>query len=165
MKNILLAVVFVFIANFAFAQATNTSTDNGEAKAKIVEALVLEHDDSTSLDFGTLIKPTSGGGTAVVNASTGAISYTGSVKGVAGNTGTRDRFTVSNVTSGVTYAISLPASITIQSGSDSMTVNNLQHNCTSTCSASEFLVGGTLNVSENQAVGTYQANYPVTITY
>jgi uncharacterized protein DUF4402 len=78
-------------------------------------------------------------------------------------------FTVSGQGS-ATYAITLPASATVTSGANTMTVNGFTSNPAGTGTLSgagsqNLLVGATLNVGASQATGTYSGTFDVTVTY
>ncbi|KAF0196210.1 MAG: YapH protein, partial [Bacteroidetes bacterium] len=69
-----------------------------------------------------------------------------------------------------TYSITLPASTTISSGANSMTVNNFTSDPTPTGllnggGSQTINVGATLNVGASQATGNYSGTYDVTIAY
>jgi hypothetical protein len=84
------------------------------------------------------------------------------------NSPTSGVFTVTGA-AGIGFSITLPATATITSGVNTMTVNAF----TSTPSGTGTLVAGTatvnvgatLNVAANQVAGSYTGTYPVTVNY
>ncbi len=128
----------------------------------------------TSLRFGQFIRPTAAG-TVVISAA-GAASATGGLTSNIGIAqvgtgrgagsfslaGTANRFIL----------VALPASMTITSGAQSMTVNAFTNNTVifglaQLDATGHFIlrVGATLNVAANQTVGNYTGTYNVTVTY
>lgn len=164
-KILLIAGVFVFAA--VMAHAAESTTEDGTAKAKIVDTLVLEHVDGAALNFGTLIKPAAAGSVTVDP--DGNASYSGVQAVTTGGIAvSADHFTVQN-DSNVAFSVSPIANITIKdengSGANSMTVTGVTTNHTNGQAGTSFDVGGTLQVEALQAPGDYQGTYPVTITY
>ena len=70
---------------------------------------------------------------------------------------------------GQAYVITLPASATLSSGGDTMTVDTFNHDAggapTLPGGSDAFNVGATLKVGANQAVGTYSGTFDVTVNY
>jgi len=69
-----------------------------------------------------------------------------------------------------TYSITLPASTTVTSGANSMTVDTFTSNPSGTGTLSAggsqaLTVGATLHVGASQATGTYTGTFSVTVTY
>ena len=129
----------------------------------LVPNMAVEH-NSASLNFGRIC--------TVATQQTLTIAPNGNVSSTnlfCPSQGTSaDSFTVTgNV--GQSFSVSLPSTVTITSGSDSLTVSNLTSSCSSNCSLTDhtynFNVGGTLTVPANAPVGNYQGNYQLTITY
>ena len=70
--------------------------------------------------------------------------------------------------------IVLPASFTIANGAQTMTVNTLNHNSNTNgggklkldaTGTAVLIVGATLNVAANQAVGPYSGTYTITVAF
>ena len=78
-----------------------------------------------------------------------------------------DEFTLSGVGSGESYTVNLPASATITSGDNSMTVSSFTHDAAGTGTGSDitFHIGGTLQVGAHQPAGVYSGTYAVSVTY
>jgi hypothetical protein len=159
MKNLtkLFAAAAIIIAgtNASFAQATATAA----ASATIITPITITK--TADLNYGNVAVSAATAGTVVL--APAGTRTTGGAGGVTlpatPGTVTAASFTVSGQAS-YTYAITLPASATITSSGNTMTVNGF----TSTPSATGTLssggtqtltVGATLNVAAAQAVGTY----------
>lgn len=167
-KSLVIAAIAIVSANSSFAQATATAS----ASATIITPITIVKD--VDMNFGNVAVSATIAGTVVLSPASGRT--TGGAGGVTlpATTGTvaAASFTVSGQGS-YTYAITLPTSTTItDAGSHTMTVNGF----TSTPSATGLLsaggsqtltVGATLNVSANQAAGTYTnaTGVPVTVNY
>lgn len=144
---------------------TFAASTTGNAQAVIVTPIAIS--ESQSMNFGsvgpdtaasTVVLDTAG---AVSSATADLVPGTGAAAGVFAVTGEAN----------FTYAISLPASATLTSGANSMTVDTWT---TATGSGSATLdgtgndtinVGATLNVGASQAAGTYTGTYTITVDY
>lgn len=164
MKNILLAVVFVFLANFAFA-TTTTPNAEGTAQASIVAPLTLAHVGGSALNFGTWVQPTAAASVTIPTDADSVSVASGTVERIAASTVSRDHFTVTGASADVQYSVNLPSSIQIDKSSDHMTVSAFHASCESNCTASDLYIGGTLAIGANQAAGDYEGHYNLTITY
>jgi len=158
---IALAAVVAFAVLAGKAEAADTESAN--ASATLVSPITLTK--QADLDFGRLSSGAAGG-TAVVS-SAGARSVTGDVV-EEGGTPTSADFDITGE-SGLTYDITLPTSISITSGGDSMTVNTFTDDKggsgTLTGGSDSFSVGATLNVAASQNTGTYTGTFDVTCAY
>ena len=163
-KLIALIALFMFAAVMSYAAETTQAT--GQAHAKIVSAAAISH-DSTVLDFGTLVKPTSAAtvtldavATPTPHDSTGLVRAAGGVSS--------DHFSLSNLEEGMSYTLQIPTSTTVSDGTHSMTVNLTPSasSFTGTAAGTDVLyVGGTLNINANQDAGDYTGTYLVSLTY
>lgn len=166
MKRILFpfcAALALFISSKAIAQETATAT----ATATIVTPIAITK--TTDMNFGNVAVQSSTAGTVELPpALTPTRVATGGVTLPAnGGTITAAAFTVTGEDA-YTYSISLPTSVTIISGVNSMTVNAF----TSSPSPTGLLTGGeqtlyvgaTLNVAAAQASGTYVSSTPFNVT-
>jgi len=162
MKKILAISIVLFAFTAAtFAQATATSN----ASATIVGPIGIAN--TTAMNFGNVAVSATVPGTVVLDPAglrtpTGGVTLPATAGTVAA--------AVFNVTGadGYTYAITLPATLTISFGAINMTVDTF----TSTPSGTGSLAGGsqvlsvgaTLNVAAAQAAGTYTSVTPFTVT-
>lgn len=154
------------------AQATATAN----IRAEVVSAISIAK--TVDLDFGILsvgatggtvvLTPTAGGGCNI--SQTGDVDQGSSSSSVA----TCAEFQVTGATDAF-YSVTLPASATITSGANSMTVDNFQA-CSMTAASCTFfsldgsgtdnlIVGATLNVNGGQAQGVYTGTFDVTVEY
>ena len=166
MKKTLIGAAIVAAICLTHSANAQAATTNGTATAKVLAPIAIVA--GANLNFGTIAAGAAIG--TVVITPAGARSFTGSVGLVTdgANAPTAGVFTVTGA-AGYTFAITLPATATITSGANNMTVNTF----TSTPSGTGTLVagtatlnvGGTLNVAANQAAGNYTGTYPVTVNY
>ncbi len=130
----------------------------------------------STLRFGQFIQPSTAGTLTISIAS--VISAGGGVAGMQNitQTGALGRgpgsFTLVGTPNRQTD-ISLPASTTISNGAQTMTINAFTSNAngggkiklSATTGQAALIVGATLNVMANQAVGNYSGTYTVTVAF
>lgn len=121
-----------------------------------------------ALAFGSFAAGT--GGTVTISAA-GARSFGGGVTLVSSGSGAAASFGVSG-NANATYAITLPANgvVSLTSGPNSMAVNNFTSNpaptgLLSVGGSQTLMVGATLSVGSNQAIGSYSGSFNVTVVY
>ena len=170
-KTLGLSIVMLAFAASTFAQVTETAN----ATATIISPISISK--VTDLEFGNVAVST-GGGTVVMNATTGIRTVTGDCTLPATpGTVSRAQFTVGGE-SGYTYSITLPAgATTIGDGvASTMTVTPWTSSPTPTGTLTggtqTLYVGATLNVGATQTPGTYSATasngsgeFSVTVNY
>ena len=170
MKNIAKVITVVVLgcaSTSSFAQATATAA----ASATIITPVSITK--TVDMNFGNVAVSASNAGTAIL--APGGTRTTGGAGGVTlpSTTGTvaAASFTVSGQAS-YTYAITLPSTATISSGSNTMTVNAFTSSpattgALSTGGTQTLNVGATLNVTAGQAAGSYtnSTGVPVTVNY
>ena len=143
----------------------NAADATASASADIIAPISIT--TNQNLAFGSVSVGASGG-TAVVSVA-GAKSVTGDVVNEGGSHA-QAIFDV-NGSANSAYDITLPSSISVTAGANSMTVDTFNSdkagNSSSTdgTGADQFNVGATLNVGANQAGGTYSGNFTVTVLY
>ena len=158
--TISLSILGFMFSSSVFAQATATAN----ASATIVTPISIAK--NTDMNFGNIATDGSVG-TVVLSPASGR-TFTGGVTlpAVTG-TVTAASFTVSGSGS-YTYAITLPSTLTITSGADSMIVDDFTSTPATTgtlSSGSEIItVGATLNLVASQAEGTYTSATPFAVT-
>lgn len=163
-KLIALVTLFMFAAVMSYAAETVSAT--GTAKAKIIQAATLTHATGAALDFGVLVADSDGGTVVVPAVATPTPTDTG-IKRASGDV-TSDHFTLANLDTATSYAVSLPSSLVIKNANeDEMTVSSFTVSETPVTgvTSKELYVGGTLTIGANQASGSYQGDYTVTVTY
>lgn len=159
----LTAILTLLSVGMTFAQQ-NSDTATANVTADVVAAISITK--TTDMNFGKVVAGATGG--TVVLSTASARSATGGVTlGNAGATAAAS-FDVTGE-SGATYAITLPASATIVSGTDEMVVDAFEGDPDGTgtlTGGSETLnVGATLNVDASQPTGTYAGTFDVTVAY
>ena len=173
-KLTILFAVVVMMAGFTF-RVNAQATENTAAAAKIVTPIAIS--ETSSLHFGTMAVLAGQGGTCVLSTA-GDRTATGGVNlSIQTPSASNAAYNVSGAVN-TTYAITLPASITVsESGSSAtMSINSLkartasaaQDGLTGTLSGSgsdSFTIGGTLNVAAGQTTGLYQGTFDVTVAY
>jgi Mat/Ecp fimbriae major subunit len=139
----------------------NAATQTATAEVDILAAVQLAQNDS--MDLG-VVAATASGGTVVLPTATNVRTCTGVVCAGAAQ---RGRFTVSGAANGYVVGITVPASTTLSSGANSMTLTLTPSltSFTSNGTDEEFFVGGSLAVGANQVAGTYTGTYNVSAEY
>ncbi len=145
----------------AFAQASDT--ESATASADIIQAISMTKVDD--LDFGVLVRPTSGSATITINEDTGAIT-TGTGGRITASTISRARF---DVTGEDTYTANFDADATVLldgPGADiTVTLNESDASLTLTGGAATFYVGGTFSLPTAQTSGAYTGTFNATVSY
>ncbi|MDB5455115.1 MAG: hypothetical protein JWP92_700, partial [Caulobacter sp.] len=159
---------YVYVDDYPSTNPTTGDTDS----AAVTVYRPISISNPVGLVFGTVVRPETGGGTVVVNASTGARSVTGSA--IALNTPAPSRATYS-VTGegGQAFSISVPTSLTLSTSGATVTVT-----LTSTATGAKtlssslgsagsygFTVGGSLPVTSTTKTGAYTSSFAVTVQY
>ena len=172
MKKLLLsAIVILGFTAVSFGQTNQVA--NATATAKVIKALTLTN--PTGLDFGTFSGLSTTTSTVVLATNN---SRSGTANLLAGLPGTAAAFNVVGEANAV-FSITLPATATsltavapslgtAMSIPAASWVTNQTSNSSVTLDGSglnTFLVGSTLNVGINQAAGTYNGTYSVTVNY
>jgi spore coat protein U-like protein len=160
-RKIALAAALLLLAGNAAAQtATSTVTVQVESRA-ITLANVA------GLNFGTILPYGSAGSVTV--GTTG--SYSASNAYISNATGiSASAWAVTGIP-GAPYAVTLPNSVTITNGSETMTVNGFTRSGGTSqlnldaAGNGTFTVGARLNVGANQPAGTYAGTFNVTVNY
>lgn len=136
-----------------------------------VEAAKVVVTVKVHFQFG-IISAENSSGTSVIGISNNANTVTGGVVDIGGTT-KRAKFKIRG-NQGREVTISLPSSVTLSNGTQTMTLTNLVHDCPDPCmiatatttKANVFVfVGGTLNVSANQAAGNYTGSFDLISDY
>jgi hypothetical protein len=149
-------------ASFGVSGHAATATANGTATVIAPMAITKTLD----LRFGKFAPGATAG--TVLMTTAGVRSATGGVVLSALNAGGAASFNVTGDTT-ATYAITLPASVTLTDGTNNMTLDALTSNPSGTgaltAGTQTLLVGGTLNVGISQVAGAYTAAFDVTVEY
>ena len=162
---ILTGVILMTIASLNVNAQATSATDDATATARIITPITLTN--TQGLAFGNIASSSSIGTVTITPA--GVRSHTGGVTPSAIGTYNNAIYTATGEPN-ATYSITLPASVTISSGSNNMTVNNFTSDPTPTgllsgAGSQTINVGATLNIGASQATGNYSGTYDVTIAY
>jgi hypothetical protein len=151
-----------------YSSAASAVTINANATATVIDPLGVT--EVNGMSFGD-ISATATAGTVVLDLGDGR-TFTGGVD-LAGGTVTSGDYTLTGEPNKA-YVITFPASATITSGTDTMTVNTFTTSKGSTAPITgtldgtgndSFIIGGTLIVGGNQPAGTYSGSYVLTVEY
>lgn len=164
LKFFTLSVAIFAFTNISFGQNTDNAT--ASAGARIVTPLTIENDEA--LEFGDIISAAN----VVTISPAGARTATNSdaLLVTASRTPQAAEFTVVGETS-LSYTVVIDDSIILTGAttSETMTVDNFQHNATGTLNATTgeetFSVGADLTVGATQASDIYTGSFTVTVTY
>ncbi|AMR30111.1 hypothetical protein A0256_01100 [Mucilaginibacter sp. PAMC 26640] len=158
-ESILLSAAFLLCVDAAFAQATATAI----ASATIVTPISITK--TFDMDFGNIATDGTVGTVVLSPESTRSITGGTTLPATAG-TVTAASFDVTG-SDLYTYAITLPASVTITSGVNNMTVDTFTSTPlltgAFTAGAQTLTVGATLNIGASQLAGLYTSATPFTI--
>jgi hypothetical protein len=163
-------ILFSLVALFAIASLTVNAQVSAvaETSANIVGPISINK--SVDLSFGNVAVSPTIAGTVVLDPA-GSRTKTGGVTlPVITGTVTAAKFTVAGA-AGTTYSITLPASVLLSNGGNTMTVDAFTSTPTPTGSLAtgteDIFVGGTLNVAAAQASGLYTntSDLVVTVNY
>jgi len=162
MKTALIAILT--LSTLAMAQTGASDSASATASAEIIQPLELQK--TADLDFGKIISNNSAG-SVTVHADGSPQSDTGGASTY--EEGNRAAFSVEGEADWA-YNLTMPASVTLVSGSDSMAValsNSLTNDASvlDSLGEDEFHVGGELAVGANQASGNYVGTFEVSIAY
>lgn len=167
------AAAFVVLAAVSSPVLAQSASTTGTGSITVIRPLTITK--TSDMKFGTVVRPTTGSGTVVLSAA-GARSVTGGVVGLAsGDTPVAAAFTVAGE-GGQSVSITIPATFTMISGADSLTVttsNNLTgsasaqtlSNALAAAGSLSFAVGGSVPISSTQTTGTYTGSFTVSAAY
>lgn len=158
-----------FYAYAAFGNTVpTTGTNSGYASANVIQGLSLT--SSGALNFGKLVRPTSGSGTAVIGADDGAYNNNNIYAVPVAGAPSRVLFTATGEPNKV-LSISIPASFNlVRAGGGSTLAVAVSSNAGSSgtlnsSGAYTFGVGGSVNVSTSTLTGVYTGNFVVSVAY
>ena len=164
-KLIVLFAAIVLVSGFATVNAQVTATATGSAT--IITPIAISK--TTDMNFGNVAVSATAGTVVLTPASTRSKTGGVTLPAVTGTVAAA-AFAVTGLGAS-TYSITLPASYTITSGANNMTVNAFTSTPSVTgaltAGAQTVQVGATLNVGATQAAGTYTnaTGFNVTVNY
>lgn len=172
-KLICTAAALAAVAFAAPAMAQSTASTTGSGSITVIRPLTIVK--NADLKFGTVVRPSTGSGTAVVSAA-GVRSVTGGVVGLAsGDTPQASQFTVTGE-GGQSISVTIPATFTMANGTDSLVVttsNSLVgsagaqtlNNALGAAGTLAFNVGGSVPISSTTTTGAYSGTFTVSAAY
>ena len=155
-----------------------SATANGKATAEILSPMGIAHAESDMLNFGQMLAADTTAYTVTVGTD-GNPTFSDTTKRINSTT-TADKFTITT-SSNMNFTLVVPTSITLTgvnqkktmtvdtikvklgNGSDVSASNNITGTLAS--GAMDVLVGGTLHVTNDAVVDTYNGSYTVTLSY
>lgn len=171
-KSLTVAAVLALTAVAAPVMAQSAST-TGSGSITVIRPLTLTK--TADLKFGTVVRPATGSGTAVISAA-GARSVTGGVVGLSsGDAPAAAAFTVAGE-GGQSVSVTVPASFSMANGTDTLVVttsNSLTgsaasqtlSNALGSAGSLAFTVGGSVPVASTTATGAYTGTFTVSAAY
>jgi hypothetical protein len=157
----------------AAGPALAQSSANGTGAISIIRPLAIAKD--ADLKFGTVVRPSSGSGSATVSTA-GARSVSGGVAELSsGDTPQAAQFTITGE-GGQSISVTIPASFTMANGSDTLTVttsNNLSgsasaqtlSNALGSAGSLVVRVGGSVAIPSTAVSGSYTGTFTVSAAY
>lgn len=171
-KHVLRALSIVALAGAALP--AHAQAASGSGSITVIRPLTVTK--NTDMAFGTVIRPTdsSGNGTVSVSAAASTTrSVTGSVVALASSTASSASFTISGE-GGQTVSVAVPATFTMTSGSNSLTVttsNDLGGTSVTltgslgSAATKVVNVGGSVPIAFDTPTGAYSGSFTVTASY
>lgn len=152
------------------ALAQSSASQSTTASARIVQPISLTK--NSDLAFGTIVKPTTSTNTITIDETTGSRSSTGAGDAaLVTSTSGRAAYTVGGE-GGQTFSITVPASITMASGANTIAVTLVPTATSGTLSGTigsagtaTFGVGGNFSLASTQASGNYTVSFSTTVAY
>lgn len=150
--------------------ATGSGSASGTATASVFRAIAISR--TTNLQFGTIVRPRSGSGTVTISAA-GIRSVTGTgTVALSAPAPTAATFSVTGE-GGQAVTVAVPATITMTSGANSLTVTTLSTGSgvqalSSTLGNAGSLavaVGGSFPITASTPTGAYSGTFSVTVQY
>ncbi len=163
-----LASLLLLSSGAAFAQV-NTASQSTAGAATIIQPISLTV--TSSLSFGTVVRPSSGSGTVVIG-NTGDVSTTGGAVVLASSTTSYPSYSVGGE-GGQAITVTFPSTMTLTGPGGATLTVTLTHTAFAanlsgalgSAGTATFTSGGTLPVTSTTTTGAYTGNYTVTVAY
>ena len=155
------------IFNMPAVAQSNTASESTDGTATIAAPITLT--ENSALQFGVIVKPTSGSNSVTVDTSTctPALSGGGNAALLAGTSGCATYSAGGE--SGLAFDISTDSTfdMTRSGGSETITVTLSQSASSGTIgqSSEDFSVGGSFSVGTGTVAGSYSGSFTTTVTY
>lgn len=157
---IAMGAVALAAANTSAASAADASAD---ASARIIQPISI--DKTANMNFGEIL-PSSAAGTVVLGTS-GSLNASGGALVFDSSNAQAAAFLVSGE-GNEAYTLTLPTSITLSDGENSMTVSSFTSDATQVLNSGgqeNLHVGASLGVGANQSAGEYAGSFIVSVDY
>jgi hypothetical protein len=160
-------------AGAASAAAPNTASVTANGSATIIRPISIAV--SGALDFGTIVKPNTGGTAGTVSISNAASSPSRTPTGdlvTVGSTFSRPDFSITGE-GGQSYNLTI-GTLALTSGSNTLNVTlspsiaagtNTLGGALGSSQTDHLYIGGSIPVSDTTASGAYSGSFQVTVTY
>lgn len=165
-----LAAALGAVATAGPALAQSSSSGTVASTSTIFQPIVLAK--SADLEFGTIVRPVSGSGSVVIDATTGQRTLTGQ-GALIGASASRAAFNVGGE-GGQAFTITVPGAMTMTRSGGSETVSvaltpsvtgGVLSGAPGGAGSATFGVGGQIPVSNSTAAGAYAGSFLVTVAY
>lgn len=168
LKVLLSAAALGAVASPAFAQASAAASTT--STTRILQGISAT--TTTNLAFGTVVRPSTGTNSVVIDATTGARTITGAGDAAAvTSTTSRAAYAVAGE-GGQTFSVSVPATVTMTSGANNLVVTTTNTGATGTLSGTigsagtaTVGVGGSFPIAAATATGNYTVTFNTTVAY
>lgn len=168
-KFAIIALAALGMSSTAFAQSTDTETT--QSHTKIIQGINLSV--LTTLEFGTIAKPATAGGTGTVTISSAGTATPSGAVGLVSGGATRSAATYKvNGEPNQAFSITVNngnASFNLSNGTDTIAVTpQLQASPPTAIAANgeaNFAIGGVMTVGGGVSTGDYNGSFPVTVAY
>jgi len=162
-----LSILISLVALFSIASVTVKAQVSATATTSATIITPIAISKSVDMNFGNVAVSPTVAGTVLLTPANTRTAGGGVTLPAVGGTVSAAKFTVTGV-AGSTYSISLPASVSLVNGANTMTVNAFTSTPTSTGTLTggtqDILVGATLNVAAAQAAGLYTNTTGLVVT-
>ena len=170
MRGFLKLVAGMMLGGMAAPALAQTASANANGTTKIIQPIAIAK--LTDLAFGTVVRPSTGTNSVVINQTTGARTQTGTGNGaLITSTTSRATFTVTGEGAS-TFAISIPGTVVMSNGAQNITVTLVASAATGTISSTigntgtaTIGVGGSFPTAATTASGNYTGTFATTVTY
>ena len=167
------AAAALAMAQAAQAQSPTTASTSATGSAAVVQPITLVK--NTDLAFGSLVRPSLGANTVIVDPASGARTLTGTGDAsLAGNQiASRATYSVAGE-GGATFSVTIPSSFVMArvGGNETLPVSLTASALTGALSGSigaggsaNFSIGGSLPLSSTTVSGDYTGTFNVTVGY
>ena len=158
------------IAAAALAAAGSAVAQTSQSASGSITVLqpVLNVTKTADLSFGSVIRPTAGSGTIMIDANTGSVT-TSNLAQASGNTTSRASFLVEG-TANANITVTYPSSVNLtrSGGSETLTVyltSTMGGGQIGSGGTANFNLGGQVTLSSATIAGAYTNTFTVTVAY